>query len=192
MTKTMAAPTKTSQDRHWLKLYYFTRAVFSIVWVAAAFAFTHSTFAAIAALLLVYPAWDAVANLVDARRSGGARRNPTQILNAAVSTLTTGAVAVALTMNMNAVLGVFGVWATLAGLFQLATGVRRWKAYGAQWPMVLSGAQSALVGVMFLHQASAPEVPTVAAIAPYAAFGAFYFLVSGLWLTVLDARRPSS
>jgi uncharacterized membrane protein HdeD (DUF308 family) len=192
MTKTMAAPTKTSQDRHWLKLYYFTRAVFSIVWVAAAFAFTHSTFAAIAALLLVYPAWDAVANLVDARRSGGARRNPTQILNAAVSTLTTGAVAVALTMNMNAVLGVFGVWATLAGLFQLATGVRRWKAYGAQWPMVLSGAQSALVGVMFLHQASAPEVPTVAAIAPYAAFGAFYFLVSALWLTVLDARRPSS
>jgi len=67
------------------------------------------------------------------------------------------------------VLGVFGVWAALAGLFQLATGVRRWKSYGAQWPMILSGAQSAFVGVMFLKQANAPEVPSIAAIAPYAA-----------------------
>jgi uncharacterized membrane protein HdeD (DUF308 family) len=192
MTKTMLPLTKTSQDHDWLKRYYFTRAAFSIVWVGAAFTLAHSAFAVIAALLLVYPAWDAVANLVDARRNGGARRNPTQILNAAVSTVTTGAVAVALQMNMNAVLGVFGVWATLAGLFQLATGVRRWKGYGAQWPMILSGAQSAFVGVMFLHQANAPEVPTIAAIAPYAAFGAFYFLVSALWLTVLDARHRNA
>ncbi len=42
---------------------------------------------------------------------------------------------------------------------------------------------------MFLVQASEPDVPTIAAIAPYAAFGAFYFLISALWLTVTDARR---
>jgi hypothetical protein len=29
-------------------------------------------------------------------------------------------------------------------------------------------------------------------VAPYAAFGAFYFLVSAVWLTVSDARRKSA
>ena len=55
--------------------------------------------------------------------------------------------------------------------------------------MIISGAQSAAAGAMFLRQASAPEVPSVADIAPYAAFGAFYFLVSAAWLIVSVARR---
>jgi uncharacterized membrane protein HdeD (DUF308 family) len=87
---------------------------------------------------------------------------------------------------------VFGVWATLSGLLQLATGIRRRKGVGAQWPMILSGAQSALVGAMFLRQAAGPEVPSVVDIAPYAAFGAFYFLVSALWLVASDVRRRRS
>jgi uncharacterized membrane protein HdeD (DUF308 family) len=103
--------------------------------------------------------------------------------------VTTVAVAIALTMSMNPVLGVIGVWATLAGLFQLATGVRRWKRVGTQWPMILSGAQSAVVGFMFLKQANATEVPKIVAIAPYAAFGAFYFLIAAVWLVVADAPR---
>jgi uncharacterized membrane protein HdeD (DUF308 family) len=90
---------------------------------------------------------------------------------------------------MNAVLAVFGVWAALSGLLQLATAVRRWKRVGAQWLMIVSGAQSAAAGTMFLRQAGAPEAPSVADIAPYAAFGAFYFLVSAVWLTVSAARR---
>ncbi|MDF1897908.1 DUF308 domain-containing protein, partial [Mycolicibacterium smegmatis] len=60
---------------------------------------------------------------------------------------------------------------------------------GAQWAMILSGAQSALVGVTFLKQANAPEVPGIADIAPYAAFGALYFLISAVWLLVAEARR---
>ncbi|MGE2722426.1 DUF308 domain-containing protein [Mycolicibacterium celeriflavum] len=141
------------------------------------------------ALLLIYPAWDALANAVDARQNGGLRANPTQTFNTAVSCLTTVAVAVGLAVSMNAVLGVFGVWATLSGLLQLATGVRRWKHVGAQWAMILSGAQSAVVGAMFLGQAAGPATPSAADIAPYAAFGAFYFLVSAIWLTVSAARR---
>jgi uncharacterized membrane protein HdeD (DUF308 family) len=81
------------------------------------------------------------------------------------------------------------VWAVLSGLFQLATGVRRWKYAGAQWAMILSGAQSALAGAFFVKQAYAPTVPSIAVIAPYAAFGAFYFLLSAVWLTVSDMRR---
>lgn len=107
----------------------------------------------------------------------------------AVSGATTLAVAIALGISMNAVLGVYGVWAALSGLFQFATGVRRWKSYGAQWAMILSGAQSALAGAFFLKQASLSGSPGISDIAPYAAFGAFYFLVSALWLAVSDARR---
>lgn len=189
MTETIHEKPDTADGNKWLTGYYVTRAAFSVAWVAAAFTLATSMPAIVGALLLIYPAWDAAANLVDAQRNGGVKRNPTQTLNAVVSAVTTGAVALALGTGMNAVLGVFGVWAALTGVLQLATGVRRWKRFGAQWPMILSGAQSALVGLMFLKQANAPEVPSIAAIAPYAAFGASYFLVSALWLTVTDARR---
>jgi uncharacterized membrane protein HdeD (DUF308 family) len=180
---------KSTDDDQWLQSYYLLRAAVAGVWVGAAFVFAANLTALAAALLLIYPAWDAAANIIDARRHGGAKRNPTQALNAVVSILTTVAVAIALGMGMNAVLGVFGVWASLAGLFQLATAVRRWKHHGAQWAMILSGGQSMLVGVMFIKQASAPAVPGIVDIAPYAAFGSFYFLVSGVWLAASVARQ---
>lgn len=178
--------------RAWLKRYYYARAAFSVAWVGAAFTLADSRVAVVAALLLIYPAWDALANTVDAQHNGGLRGNPTQAFNAAVSIVTTVAVAVALTSSMNGVLGVFGIWAALSGLLQLATGVRRWKSAGGQWPMVISGIQSAAAGASFIVQAGATEVPRVSAIVPYAAFGAFYFLLSAVWLTVRDARRHRS
>lgn len=55
--------------------------------------------------------------------------------------------------------------------------------------MVSSEAQSAAAGAMFLRQAGGSELPGVADIAPYAAFGAFYFLASAAWLFVATARR---
>jgi len=188
MTHTNAQPI-SPQGNDWLKPYYFSRAAFSVIWVLAAFTVGKSMPGVAAALLLVYPAWDAAANFVDARRHGGLRRNIPQSLNMIASAVTAAGVAIALGISMNAVLGVFGVWAILSGLFQLATGVRRWKYTGAQWAMILSGAQSALAGAFFVKQATAPTVPTIAVVAPYAAFGAFYFLLSAIWLTVSDMRR---
>jgi len=189
MTDTKILQPAELAKNHWLKPYYFSRAAFSVIWVAAAFTVGKSIPAVAGALLLAYPTWDAAANLLDARANGGLQKNPTQALNTVVSVVTAIAVAIALGMNMNAVLGVFGVWAGLAGLFQLTTGVRRWKSYGAQWAMILSGAQSALAGLVFIKQASGPNVPSIVDIAPYAAFGAFYFLVSAIWLQVSDVRR---
>lgn len=186
---TLHNPSPTATDDQWLQSYYLLRAAVAGVWVAAAFIVGTQVSAIAAALLLLYPAWDAFANYIDAQRTGGLTRNPTQALNVAVSVVTTLAVAIGLAMSMNAVLGVFGVWASLSGIFQLATGVRRWKGHGAQWAMILSGAQSALVGVTFLKQAGAPEIPGIADIAPYAAFGALYFLISAVWLLVSEARR---
>lgn len=192
MNNTSIQPPALSQGNTWLKPYYFVRAAFSIAWVAAALALGRSSPTAAAVLLLAYPAWDAAANWVDASRNGGLKRNVTQMLNLIVSGLTAGAVAIALGSGMHAVLGVFGVWAMLAGLFQLATGVRRWKTHGAQWAMILSGAQSALAGTFFLKQAASALAPGIADLAPYAGFGAFYFLVSAIWLTVSDMRQQKS
>lgn len=182
-------PQALPEGSQWLKPYYFFRAAFSVVWVAAAFTLGRSDSAVSAALLLVYPVWDAAANFADATRNGGMKRNATLALNVGVSAVTAVVVAIALGRSMNAVLVVFGIWAALAGLFQLATAVRRWKNHGAQWAMILSGAQSALAGVVFIKQASGPKVPSITDIAPYAAFGAFYFLVSAISLTVSDVRR---
>lgn len=189
MTNDTAEPRTSTHGDTWLTRYYFARAAFSIAWVAAAVGLAHGAVPVVAALLLIYPAWDAIANVVDAQRNGGLRRNPTQSFNTAVSVVTTVAVAVALTSGMHAVLGVFGVWAALTGLLQLATGVRRWKSHGGQWPMVLSGVQSTAAGAMFLVQSTADATPSIATIAPYAAFGAFYFLVAAVWLAVGTARR---
>ncbi|MBZ9743559.1 MULTISPECIES: DUF308 domain-containing protein [unclassified Mesorhizobium] len=186
-TQTIQAPGGIAASQ-WLRSYYFIRAGFSVAWVAAAFTLGKSAPPVAALLLVAYPLWDAIANIVDAQRSGGLKANPSQALNAAVSTITAIAVVVALGQGLHTVLAVFGAWAVLSGLFQLATGVRRWRA-GAQWAMVLSGAQSALAGGFFIKQAIGAATPGITDIAPYAAFGAFYFLVSAIWLSVTQARK---
>jgi uncharacterized membrane protein HdeD (DUF308 family) len=191
MTSNTINQPDASLGNRWLKPYYFTRAAFSIVWVLAAFTLGKSMPVIAGLLLLAYPAWDAAANFVDAQRNGGMMRNPTQALNVAASALTTVAVAITLAngMSSNVVLGVFGVWAALAGAFQLGTGLRRWKTYGAQWVMILSGGQSVIAGLIFIKQATGPQVNGITDIAPYAAVGAFYFLISAIWLAVADMRR---
>lgn len=175
----------------WLKGYYFTRFAFSAIWVAVAFTVAKRVPPLAAVMLVAYPAWDAIANFIDAQRSGGIARNRSQQLNFIVSIITALAVAIALGDSMNSMLFVFGIWAGFAGIFQLATAVGRWKSYGAQWAMVLSGAQSALAGVFMVKMAQGPAPVGIANVAPYAAFGAFYFLVSAVWLTVSDARKAA-
>lgn len=182
---------QSSLNANWLKSYYFTRALFSIVWVAAAILFRGHPGAA-TFLLVIYPAWDALANLVDARVNGGLQNNPSQTLNVAVSAVTTLAVIVAVSNSAYAVLAVFGVWAILAGLLQLYTGVRRWRLYGAQWAMILSGAQSALAGGFMISRSVGTVPPTILDIAPYAGFGAFYFLVSAIWLAFGAYRKANA
>lgn len=173
----------------WLKRYYFTRFAFSAVWVLIAISVAKNNPSLAAIMLVAYPAWDAVANFIDAQRSGGFRRNKSQLLNFIFSILTTIAVAIALGSSLNSVLVVFGIWAGFSGIFQLATAVGRWKSFGAQWAMIMSGAQSALAGVFMIFMAHGSDPVGIANIAPYAAFGAFYFAVSAIWLTISDARK---
>ncbi|HEX8614808.1 MAG TPA: DUF308 domain-containing protein [Telluria sp.] len=187
MTDHTAASARPATE-DWLKGYYFTRAGFSFLWPLAVLIIGQRSPGASAVLLVCYPAWDALCNLIDANRHGGLRRSPTQFFNVVASGLVAAALAIALP-DMYRVLGVFGVWAIVSGLLQLGTALRRWKLYGAQWAMVLSGAQSALAGGVFIFQAQLPAVPTVASLAGYAGFGGFYFLLSALLLTVRAWRR---
>ena len=186
--QTSRAPRGNDQ---WLKQYYFTRAAFSVLWVAAALTAGRLSFAVAAALLIIYPAWDAIANVIDAARSGGLAANRSQAINVAASSVMTIAVILALTMNMNWVLGAFGLWAIFSGLLQLGTAVRRWRTSGGQWAMILSGGQSSLVGALFIFQAQMPQEPSISTVAGYAGVGAFYFLVSAIWLSIALSRRST-
>ncbi|MGK6353880.1 DUF308 domain-containing protein [Sphingomonas sp. DT-207] len=175
-TATNALP---ASNQGWLKGYYAVRALFSATWVALAFTIGKADPTIGIALAVVYPAWDALANGYDARRSGGLGANPTQATNLVISAAVTLAVVIAATQSFHAVIGVIGAWATLAGILQLATAVRRWGKVSAQWPMILSGAQSGLAGIFFVKRALDPSLHlSVADIAPYAAFGAIYFALS--------------
>jgi uncharacterized membrane protein HdeD (DUF308 family) len=169
----------------WLKHYYAVRALFSAVWVALAFTIGNAQPPIAVVLIVAYPLWDCLANIVDASRSGGLRVNPSQMLNTVVSAIVTLGVAVTLPYGYHPVIAVIGVWAILSGILQLATAFRRWHSAAAQWPMILSGAQSALAGAFFVKQAADPStILGVADVAPYAAFGAIYFAISALVLLV--------
>lgn len=165
-----------------LRHFYYLRALVAFAWVAIVFAAAKAPLLVTGTLLVLYPAWDAIANLIDARNNGGLAANAGQRFNALTSIVTAIAIAVALVLHGEAGgLLVFGVWALLAGLFQLAVGIRRRKL-GGQAFMMISGAQSGLAGVHFVIKALG-DAPSVVQAAPYAAFGGLYFLLSALWLT---------
>src|SRR5690606_32481820 len=90
-------------QNHWLARYYLGRAAFSLAWVAASLTVGQQVPALGAALLVIYPAWDAAANYFDANHNGGLGNNRTQAFNVAVSTITALAVLFALQMSLNAV-----------------------------------------------------------------------------------------
>ncbi|SDW11084.1 Short repeat of unknown function [Variovorax sp. YR634] len=178
------------QRAAWLRKLYFIRAAFSFAWVALAFTAAKGSPALAIGLLIVYPAWDALANLLDARMTGGAKANPTQVLNAWMSGLVTVAVVVSLVLKLQIILVIFGVWAIVAGLLQLATAIRRRKSDRGQWVMMLSGAQSALAGGFFVAQQGS-AAPVVQTFGGYAAVGAVYFLISGLVILFRQSRAKA-
>jgi hypothetical protein len=168
-----------SQRAAWLRNLYFIRAAFSFVWVGLAFTAAKQSPAAAVVLLVVYPAWDALANFLDMKMTGGAKANPTQMLNTWISGLVAAAVAASFALGLHIALILFGIWAIVSGLLQLATAIRRRKDNRGQWVMMLSGAQSALAGGFFFSQQGS-AMPVAPMIAGYAAVGAVYFLISGL------------
>lgn len=176
-------------QNQWLHSYYYIRAAGSLVWITLAVLIGKNNPATGAVLLVLYPAWDAIANYLDASRSGGLSVNSPQKFNFIVSLLVAAAIIWALSISMNATIKVFGLWAIFSGVLQLSASVRRWKQANGQWAMILSGAQSALAGVFMFKQASSNMALDVTTVVPYAAFGVFYFLISAITLTIKKSRR---
>lgn len=165
-----------------LRTLYFVRAAFSVSWVVLTVLFANTSMTIATVLLTIYPAWDVVGTLWDIRINQTGTSKAPQYLNAAISAITTVAVGVALQWGIPETLVVFGCWAILTGLIQLILGVRRKKLLGGQWPMIISGGQSVVGGTSFILLAHDPTMG-VGSLAGYAAFGAFYYLLSAFRLS---------
>jgi len=178
-TSTSSKAVETAKS---LRSLYFSRTAFSLIWVLFVLAFAKTNPALATVLFIIYPAWDVIATFFDIRSNPPAANKNPQYVNVAIGILTTIAVAVALQEGIPQALLVFGAWAILTGLIQLILGLRRRKELGGQWPMIISGGQSMLAGASFIAMANEPN-QGITTLAGYAAFGAFYFLLSAFRLT---------
>jgi hypothetical protein len=170
---------------------YLVRAVLASVWAGALGAALSSagTLTAgsdlpgfVVVLLIFYPVLDIAASLLDARtqrRSGNRGNVRAQLVNAVISTVTAIAVAVAATTGGPAsVLRIFGAWAVLTGAIQLALAITRLRrGLHGQWPMIVSGGLSCVIGLTFFKQTTAGEL-SLTGVAGYAVGGALLYLVS--------------
>ncbi|WP_328993545.1 hypothetical protein OG394_04345 [Kribbella sp. NBC_01245] len=191
MTQTTAPSTTTSASE--LRSVYLIRTVFSLIWVALVFTTSTSLVSTdkptvIAAVLLtIYPLWDAIATLIERRMAGVAATNRVGAVNVALGLAAAVGMLVAAFSTVGKTLLVFGVWALFSGAIQLVVAVRRRHVVGAQWPMIISGGLSVLAGVTFAGM-STSATSGLSTVAGYSAFGAFWFLVSAIALTVRSRR----
>jgi uncharacterized membrane protein HdeD (DUF308 family) len=187
---------KTVKTAHSLRTLYFVRVIFSVIWVALIFILVSTVTVASGAsvlagvLLVIYPIWDVVATVFDVRASRGAQSTTPQLVNIVIGTVAALAMIVALISGLTAAIVVFGAWASVSGAIQLFLALRRRRALGAQWPMIISGALSLVAGFVFIASASSPKTG-LATLAGYSAFGAFWYLIAAIALT-RSARSRSA
>ncbi|MEU1620316.1 DUF308 domain-containing protein [Streptomyces sp. NPDC005722] len=186
------SPTPATTTPSGLRSLHLIRVVFSLVWVAllattsASLVSADSPTVIAAALLVVYPLWDVIATLLERRLAGGAA-DRVGTVNIGLGLAATAGMVGAVFSTIGTALVVFGVWALLAGAVQLVVAIRRRRSVGAQWPMVISGAQSVLAGAT-IAATSASATSGLSTVAGYSAFGAFWFLVSVAALSVRGRR----
>ena len=170
-----------------LRRIYLLRAAFALVWAAVLIVAAPDPGPLLAVLLVVYPLADAGAVLWQLRSEG---RTPAprvaEWANVLVSLVVAATLGWAGTHSIDAALAVWGAWAALSGLTQLATAVLR-RRTGGQVPQIVSGAISVAAGVGFLGQ-SAQDPANMAGAGGYAVLGAVFFLVSAVRLNALQRR----
>ncbi|MYW62505.1 DUF308 domain-containing protein [Streptomyces sp. SID8379] len=180
-TATVTAPTATDERSSLLKLYV-SRGILAVVW-ALVFAEAHKDVDAVAiTLLVVYPLIDAVSSLIDHRATPeGAERRVTAF-NGVLSVLAAVAIGVAGAGGEAPVLHVFGCWAVVSGLAQVVVGLRRrGPEFGKQWPTLISGGLSFLVGITYNIRAAGDD-PSLDVLSVYATGGGVWFILQALLL----------
>ncbi|MFF7209199.1 DUF308 domain-containing protein [Streptomyces sp. NPDC008238] len=187
------SPTPATTTPSGLRSLHLIRVVFSLIWVAllattsASLVSADSPTVIAAVLLVVYPLWDVIATLLERRLAGGGAADRVGTVNIGLGLAATAGMVSAVFSTIGTALVVFGVWALLAGAVQLVVAIRRRRSVGAQWPMVISGAQSVLAGAT-IAATSASATSSLSTVAGYSAFGAFWFLVSVVALSVRGRR----
>ena len=189
-----ATPSSTNRptpgrERASLMRLYLTRGVLALVW-AALFAGAHQTLDAIAiALLVIYPVIDAVSSLIDYRAVLVESERGIAAFNGVLSSMAAIALGVAATSGVVPALAVFGLWAMVSGAAQLLLGLRRrGQELGKQWPMLLAGGLSFLVGISYAIQAAGPK-PSLDVLSVYATGGGIFFLVQAGLLSLRTRQR---
>src|SRR5882762_11042620 len=137
---------------HSLRNLYFTRTVVQLLWAGIVIATAATNPALAAGLLILYPLWDVACTVYDLRSSTRSSSGPptAQYVNAALGTLAAIGISLTAFKSPQQAVVIFGAWAFVAGLAQLAVGISRRKQMGGQWAMILSGLQSAAAGVAFI------------------------------------------
>lgn len=186
--------TTTTTTSSGLRSLYLIRVAFSLIWVAlvvttsASLVSTDKPTVIAAVLLVIYPLWDVIATLLERRMAGTGSTDRIGTTNVALGLATAAGMIIAVFSTIGTALLVFGIWALLAGAIQLAVAIRRRRTVGAQWPMVISGGQSVIAGASFAVMSASPT-SSLSTIAGYSAFGAFWFLVSAIALSIRSRRE---
>ena len=188
---TSATATTTSSG---LRSLHLIRVAFSLIWVALVLATSASLVSTdeptviAAVLLVVYPLWDAIATLIERSLTGTGSTNSVSTTNMVLGLAATAGMIVAVFSTVGTALLVFGVWALLSGAIQLVVAIRRRRTVGAQWPMAISGGQSVIAGAT-IAATSASATSNLSTVAGYSAFGAFWFLVSVIAMSLRSRRE---
>lgn len=178
-----AVPAVSTTERSSLIRLSLGRGVLAIGW-ALAFACVSDALGAVAVTLLVaYPLIDAVSSLIDHRSMADGPERRVTAMNGTLSTVAAVALGLAGTAGgVGWVLGVFGAWAVLSGAAQLVVGLRRrGPVLGKQWPTLISGGLSFLVGLTYLAQATG-DSPALRVLSVYATGGGVFFIVQAALL----------
>ena len=171
---------------------YGIRGLLAIIWAAAFASICDSLTAGTATLLALYPVIDVVASVVDSRFEHSPAERATLWFGAATSSLAAVALAIAGTGDTGDVLHVFGVWATASGIAQIIVALgRRGPTSGGQWPMLIAGALSTFVGVVYNFEARDAD-PQLNDLVTYAAAGGTFFVLQAVILAWRRRRAAKS
>jgi hypothetical protein len=163
-----------------LRGLYFVRFAFALAWSGLLFTTASSVNPVSVTLLVLYPAFDVTAAVIDARSSRNTKSAWGLYVNVVISLVAAAALAVAAPAGIPGILRVWGAWAIASGIVQLVVGASR-RALSGQWPMMLSGAISTVAGTTFILQAAQDDAG-LSTLAGYATIGGIFFLVSALRL----------
>jgi uncharacterized membrane protein HdeD (DUF308 family) len=154
-----------------------SRGVVAIIW-AVAWSRAQVTLDAMSiALLVVYPLIDAGSSLIDYRTHPHSPERRITGFNGVLSTVAAIAMGLAAARGVAAALVAFGAWAVISGAAQLAVGLqRRGPTLGKQWPMLIAGGLSFIVGIFYIVQATG-EHPSLEVFSVYATGGGVFFIV---------------